>query len=195
MCIARERKPHASNGRLQAALRRFGRNRDGAAAIEFAMLAMPFMLLVFAILETCLSFAAQQVLSNAMDDVAREVRTGQIRTINQAELKEAFCEKIDVIVTSGCPGLEVDLRSYTSFRLAAADSYAVRNGDIFIERGGALLPLAASPGSALSINTMRVFYKWPVLTDIMRKYVANVGDSQTLLFATVTWQNEPYEEQ
>ena len=46
-------------------VRRFAGNRKGVVAIEFAALAIPFSLLVFAILESCISFAAQQVLSAA----------------------------------------------------------------------------------------------------------------------------------
>jgi Flp pilus assembly protein TadG len=49
------------------ALRRFVNNARGSIAIEFAALAIPFSLLVFAILESCISFAAQQVLSNVAD--------------------------------------------------------------------------------------------------------------------------------
>src|SRR5690606_22221945 len=84
---------------------RFARNADGAVAIEFAALIIPFCLLVFAILESCISFAAQQILSNATDDVARQFRTGQIR---QADLesdpflvRNRICGKLEMLVASG----------------------------------------------------------------------------------------------
>ena len=57
---------------------RFCRDRDGSTVIEFGMLALPFLLLLFAILETCISFAAQQLMANATDDVARQIRTGHV---------------------------------------------------------------------------------------------------------------------
>ncbi len=47
-------------------------------AIEFALIALPFFLLIFAIIEVSLSFTAQQVMSNAADDIARQLRTGEI---------------------------------------------------------------------------------------------------------------------
>jgi hypothetical protein len=53
--------------------------KEGSTAIEFTMLAIPFSMLVFAVLESCISFAAQQVMANAADDVARQFRTGQIK--------------------------------------------------------------------------------------------------------------------
>jgi hypothetical protein len=47
-------------------------------------------------------------------------------------------------------------------------------------------------GEAGSKNMLRVFYKWPVITDFMSKYISNMSDGTTLHFATMTWQNEPY---
>jgi Flp pilus assembly pilin Flp len=58
-------------------LRRFARKDDGAAAIEFAMVAAPFLALVFAILETAIVFFAGQVLETATADSARLIMTGQ----------------------------------------------------------------------------------------------------------------------
>ena len=54
--------------------KRFVRDRRGATALEFALLALPFALLVFAILESCISFAGQEVMANITDDVARQLR-------------------------------------------------------------------------------------------------------------------------
>ena len=39
-------------------LRAFIRSRDGTAAIEFALLAIPYFVIVFAILETFIAFTA-----------------------------------------------------------------------------------------------------------------------------------------
>jgi len=40
---------------------------------------------------------------------------------------------------------------------------------------------------------LRVFYKWPVMTDLMAKSMANLSGGRTLHFASVTWQNEPFD--
>ncbi len=175
-------------------LKDFIDNRDGVAAIEFAMLALPFFLLVFAILETCIAFAAQQVMSNAMDDVARSVRTGQERGLTEEKLKEEICNKLNVITTSCLDNLVVDLRAYPSFPEAAKGGYRVLDPNIVITGGGVETPPGSAPGGALTINTLRVFYKWPVMTDIMRKYMHNIEGNKTLLYATVTWQNEPFDD-
>ena len=53
---------------------------------------------------------------------------------------------------------------------------------------------AVDPGLSMTKNMLRVFYKWPVITDFMAKLVSNLKDGKTLHFATVTWQNEPFDD-
>jgi Flp pilus assembly protein TadG len=175
--------------RLLAAL---VKDRSGATVIEFAMLAIPFSLLVFAILESCISFAAQQLLINATDDVAREIRTGQLRTADIPDadaLKNIICQRIEIIVATGCPGLQVDLRKFDSFE-DAATVHIKLTADEKIDTAG----FGYDPGGPTTINMLRAFYAWPVITDFLRGAMSNLDDGKTLLFATATWQNEPFDE-
>ena len=66
---------------------------------------MPFAALVFAILESCISFAGQQVMSNITDDIARQLRTGQIRPadLDQTKLKKMICDELEIMVADGLP--------------------------------------------------------------------------------------------
>ncbi|RWP39059.1 MAG: pilus assembly protein [Mesorhizobium sp.] len=175
---------------------RFLGDRRGSTALEFAMLAVPFALLVFAILESCISFAGQEVMANITDDVARQLRTGQERQANVTEgtLKTMICSRLEIMVAKDCPGLEVDLRAYPSFAAAAQAGFKI-NQDGEIELTGTTpATFTASPGKAESINMLRVFYKWPVMTDFMAKSMANLKDGNTLHFASMTWKNEPFDD-
>lgn len=179
--------------RRRGFLRRFARDAKGSVAIEFTALALPFSMLVFAILESCISFAAQQMLSSVTDDVARQFRTGQIKIadVNADEdlVRNMICERMEVVVSNGCPGLAIDLRSYATFSEAAAarirftDDNDIDTTDFKVE-----------PGQSLSKNQLRVFYRWPVMTDFLRKSLSNLKDGKTLHYATVTWQNEPFDD-
>ena len=187
----RFRRTTAQRGRLRNPFVRFARDEDGAVAVEFVALAIPFSMLVFAILESCISFAGQQILVNATDDIARQLRTGQMKAadVTETSLKAAICDQLDIIVASGCPGLVVDLRQYATF----ADAAKVRvklTSDKDIDTAG----FQVKPGPSLSKNMLRVFYRWPVITDFMRKSMSNLKDGKTLHFATVTWQNEPFDD-
>ena len=53
------------------------RSRDGSAAVEFALVALPFCFMIFAILEVVLIFTLDSVLENAAINTGRLVRTGQ----------------------------------------------------------------------------------------------------------------------
>lgn len=169
----------------------FARDRRGATAIEFAMLAMPFSLLVFAILESCIAFASQQVMANVTDDIARQIRTGQIRSaqLNETSLKKLICDQLEIIVAKGCPGLVVDLRQYPSFAEAAKVKVKY-TADRDLDTAG----FDVKAGPSMSKNMLRVFYKWPVMTDFMSKLMSNMKDGKVLHFASVTWQNEPFDE-
>lgn len=172
-------------------LGRFRGNRKGSVAIEFTALIIPFSLLVFAILESCISFAAQQLMANAADDVARQFRTGQIKAAGMTEdkLEALICDRIEIVVSDGCPGLIVDLRQFDTF----AEAAELR---IEMTEGGDLdtSEFDVDPGKSMSKNVLRVFYRWPVMTDFLRKSMSNLPDGNTLHFATVTWQNEPFDD-
>jgi Flp pilus assembly protein TadG len=177
-------------GRWARLIARFVGDRRGHA-LEFVMLALPFSFLVFAILESCISFAGQQVMANITDDVARQIRTGQLRPadVTEAKLKTLICDRLEVIVATGCPGLYVDLREFPTFAAAAAIKIKLTAARDLDTTG-----FAVSPGPSMSKNMLRVFYKWPVMTDFMRKMMSNLADNKTLHFATVTWQNEPFDD-
>ena len=168
------------------------RDRSGSTAIEFALLALPFCALVFAILESCISFAGQQVMSNITDDVARQLRTGQIKAadVTETTLKTMICDKLEIIVAKGCPGLVVDLRQYATFADAGQGDASSSPPTSDIDTTG----FAVTPGLSMSKNMLRVFYKWPVMTDFMSNLMSNLKDGKTLHFATVTWQNEPFDD-
>jgi Flp pilus assembly protein TadG len=183
--------------RRRGILSRFARDRSGATAIEFAVLALPFAALVFAILESCISFAGQQVMSNVTDEIARRLRTGQIRAsdaeFTQVKLENMVCEQLEIMVAAGCPGLHVDLRSFDTFEQAAALKI-IYEGSSNETRTLASSNFTFDPGPSQSKNVLRVFYEWPVITDYMRAKMSNLAGGKTLHFATVTWQNEPFDD-
>ncbi|WP_054309088.1 TadE/TadG family type IV pilus assembly protein [Mesorhizobium sp. 1M-11] len=185
--------------RRRGFLGRFARDRRGSTAIEFAALAIPFALLVFAILESCLSFAGQEVLTNATDDIARQLRTGQLKVVTVDSLKQKICHELEILMANECTDrLKVDLRKYDSYVEAAGYSYKIANGEIVLMKGTSedQKQFVAEPGGAETINMLRVFYKWPVITDFLAKSMAGLdfkgSRNSTLHFATNTWFNEPY---
>ena len=68
-------------------------NREGSAAVEFALVAVPFCVMIFAILEVALIFTLDSVLENAAISTGRLVRTGQASAqgLTAAELRPRVC--------------------------------------------------------------------------------------------------------
>jgi len=181
----------ATGKRPRGIFGRFTRNAKGSVAIEFAALAIPFSMLVFAVIESSISFAAQQVLTNIADDVARKFRTGQERaaTLNADQLETDICRALEIVVTKDCPGLEIDLRRHDTFAQAAATKIKyTATGDLDTT------DFKIELGQSSSKNQLRLFYRWPVMTDFLRKSMSNLPNGNTLHYATVTWQNEPFED-
>ena len=193
--MSRDPKPEIGKGKAGRTSfpRRFLGDRRGSTAIEFSMLALPFALLVFAILESCISFAGQEVMTNITDDIARQLRTGQLRQTDVAgtKLRDMICSKLEIIVAANCPGLLVDLRAFPTFDDAAKAGFKISGADIVLT-GTTDTTFQVQTGLAETKNMLRVFYKWPVMTDFMASSMANIDGGKTLHFASVTWQNEPF---
>ncbi|MCD2177664.1 TadE/TadG family type IV pilus assembly protein [Rhizobium sp. C1] len=66
--------------RLRSASSAFRRNRQGAAAVEFALLVLPFFTIIFVILQISLMFFIETGLDGALIKSARKVRTGYATT-------------------------------------------------------------------------------------------------------------------
>lgn len=178
-----------ANRKPLGVMRRFARERRGAVAIEFGIMALPFIGLIFAILETSLSFSTQQLIANAADRISRDVRTGRLRAanLNGSGLHDMVCAQIALMAPDGCPDLEVDIQNYASFAAVPKRTPFTAGGDI--DDSG----FAIAPGGPSTINQMRIYYRWPVMTDFMRSYMSNLPGGKTLLAATTTWRNEPFD--
>jgi len=93
----------------------FGRNSSGASALEFAMVAGPFLLLVFGILAVGLVFAGNMTLENAIDQGARLIRTGEAQSqgFDAAKFKSEVCKYLTAPLS--CGDLKLDVRTFATF--------------------------------------------------------------------------------
>ena len=80
--------------------KRFRRDEDGATAVEFGLIALPFIALMMATIEIALVFFAGQALETAVDTASRLIRTGQAQQdgFNADDFKK---EAVRLTETSG----------------------------------------------------------------------------------------------
>ncbi len=170
-----------------AAGRRFIRQQDGATAVEFAMVAAPFLAMVFAIIETALVFFAGQALETAGADSARLIMTGQAQTqgYDQAKFKQAVCAKIYGLFDC-TNGLYVDVKNYTTFGAISTAKPIDSSGNLQTGTFG------YQPGGPGSIVVVRLMYQWPVYVSLLGLNLADSAGNKRLLMSTVAFRNEPY---
>ena len=168
-------------------LRHFARRQDGAAAVEFAMVAAPFLALVFAILETALVFFAGQTLETAAADSARLIMTGQAQTqgYDRAKFKQTVCAKIYALFDCN-GGLYVDVKNYPSF--ASVDVAKPIDSSGNVQTG----TFGYAPGGPGDIVVVRLMYQWPVYVSLLGLNLSDTAGSKRLLMSTVAFRNEPY---
>ncbi len=165
---------------------RFVKRQDGATTVEFAMVAVPFLALMFAIIETSLVFFAGQTLETAVADSARLVMTGQAQNgaFNQAKFKEEVCKRIHGLFNCAS-GMMIDVRTYNNF--------AAINNSLPVDANGNLINnFAYSPGGPGDIVVVRLMYQWPVFVPTLGLDVSNMAGNKRLLVATAAFRNEPY---
>jgi Flp pilus assembly protein TadG len=191
--------PAASPAPARNVLRRFGRNRRGSAAVEFALVAPVFFALLFAIIETAIMFFGSQVLETAAQDSARLIETGQAQTgqvlscqppdqttpvpCTQETFKKYVCSQIPVLFS--CDGVFVDVESYPTFTNVVINSQIDKNRN-FINN------MQYNPGGPGAIVVVRLFYQWPLFVTGLGYNTSNLAGSQRLLTATAAFKNEPY---
>ncbi len=167
-------------------VRRLFRKQDGAVAVEFGLVAAPFLALVFAIMETAIVFFAGQALETAVADSARLILTGQAQSqgFDQAAFKTAVCQKVYGLFNCAT-GIYVDVRTFTSFGNVTMNSPLDANGN-FVNN------TQYQPGGPSDIVVVRLFYQWPVYLSLLGFTMQNMSGGKRLLVATAAFRNEPY---
>lgn len=184
-------------------LGRFARNGRGATAVEFALVALPFVFLIFSILEIALIFLVNVTLENAVSTAAREIRTGQQQETgisgqtNVNAFRQSLCNNMSWL-SSQClaslsssgnqNGLVVDIRAPSSFASTTEPSPVV-NGQLNQYSDG---NNCFYSGSAGSIVVVRAFYPWMMFTPFLYNAFYHLSNGAIVLQAAEVFQNEPY---
>jgi Flp pilus assembly protein TadG len=174
---------------LPRLLRRFARRREGATVVEFAIVIVPFIAIMFAIIETALIFYAGQVLETATADSARLIMTGQAQKqgFTAGQFKTNLCARVHALFNCAS-GVSVDVRKFGSF---AAIAWTMPPYD---EEEGKLDTSAFQyqMGVQGDIIVVRAIYEWPTFVRQFGLDLATLPNGKHLLVATAAFRNEPY---
>tara|TARA_B100001179_G_C18395298_1_gene319254 strand:- start:38 stop:607 length:570 start_codon:yes stop_codon:yes gene_type:complete len=166
--------------------RRFRRDHSGANAIEFALVAAPFLVMLIGLFEVCMIFIATTTLEHGIAEASRRVRTGELQSTGASAetFKNLICDNTFGMLDCD-DKLKVDVRVFDNFGSAQGDD-PLKSGKIDDSK------LEFDAGEGSDIVLARVFYEWQILTPVIGKPLSNMGDGKRLLMASVAFRNEPF---
>ncbi len=174
--------------RLAQAACRLARAEDGAAAVEMALVALPFFMLLFGIIELAMIFLVSSSLENATAEAARTIRTGEMQTAGGASattFKTAICNNFGWLQSECSANLSVDVRTFTNFSSVTAPQ-PIANKTF---NPGAL---TFNPGGPSQIVVVRAYYQWPLIAPMVNTALEQLNGGKAVITSTATFRNEPY---
>ena len=166
--------------------RRFVTDKNGATAVEFALIAAPFFALLFAILEVALVFFGGALLDQAVEDVSRDIRTGEItnRNTTQQDFHDLICEGITLVMD--CNNLTIDVRPINDFAAFDFTVPLTAEGEL----DGASFTFDS--GDTEERVMVRAFYEWQLLGPRLINGMSNMSNNRIMMTSTTAFRNEPY---
>ncbi len=174
--------------RGRRAVRRMRRDaRKGSAALEFAIVAPVFFILLMGIVENGIIYFAGSTLQYATDHAARYVRTGQAQAagMSQAQFRTRICKDVSPMLACDS-NLQIDLQSFAGYTGASFGSPTDAGGNLNSNLNKYQI------GQACNVELIRVFYTWKVLTPGLSVFLTNITGGYHLITATAAFRNEPF---
>ena len=168
---------------------RFSRDVSGASALEFAIIAVPLLWLLFASLQVGLMYSANFTLEGAAAHGARFIRTGQAQNQNfdANDFKAEVCDHLNAMLS--CGKLMLDVRRFDSFSESELTEPLDANGNMKTN-------FSYDPGVGGDVVIVRAFYQWELPASLPSAIsVGNMNDNSRLLIATAAFRNEPFKDE
>lgn len=183
--------------RIGALVNRWRGDDRGVTAIEFALVAMPFVLLLFGIMSVCLFYFANFSIENAVWQAARAIRTGQLQqsqgayasAVTNADRKTAFkkamCDRAPTFLDCQSKAVVI-VQSNANFTGISEPSCA-SNGAMIEDAAAAF-----NPGAGSSVVLVTVCYPWEFGGKLPFFKMGNLNNGAFLMQASVAFRSEPF---
>lgn len=174
--------------RIARATQRLSMDRRGAVAMEFALISIPLAALMIAILQTSLTYFAQQNLEMAAEKSVRQLMTGEAQSagMTQAQFKTLVCSKIPTFMK--CANVMVDVQQATAFSDITTGAPTLT----YDSSGNVSNTWKYAPGTQGAINVVKVMYVWDVQKGPLGFDLSTMSSGKRLLIVTSVFKTEPY---
>jgi Flp pilus assembly protein TadG len=161
----------------------FATRQDGGPAVEFALVAPVFLVVIFATVQCAIIYFCNATLETVTEAAARQVLTNQANSFTPAQFKTAVCNQLPTFFN--CSGIMVGLQPATSSTSITTAAPAF-NTDGTLKNS---MPYQQpSPGQ---IGVLQVMYQWPVIGLPLGWNFANLGNGTYLMMSTQVFRVEP----
>jgi Flp pilus assembly protein TadG len=171
--------------------RRMIKSEDGAAAVEFALVAFPFFMVMGCICETGIMLFSEYSIQSGVQEAARQIKTGQAQNagMSASEFKAKICD-IAGIVISCQAHLNVYVRPAANFSTLATVMPSYQN--VGAKPDGTPNPVSYSCGGPSQAAAVIATYDWEFTMPFM-KFLGNFdGGKKRRLYGLAIFQNEPF---
>ena len=172
-------------------VRRMVKSESGAAAVEFALVAFPFFMVMGCICETGIMLFTEYSIQAGVQDAARQIRTGQAQnsSLSAANFKSKICEITGIVIDCESK-LTVYVRPAASFTALASVMPGYMN--VGAKPDGTPNPISYSCGSPEQAAGVLATYDWKFTMPFMT-FLGNFGGGHTRrLYGIAIFQNEPF---
>lgn len=163
---------------------RLRRDQRGTTAVEFGLVAAPFLVLVFGLLEIFILSLAQQMLETAAEQAGRLILTGNAQSLSQTQFQQKVCSSIPALLN--CNNIMVDVQVASNFSGANTSAPTIT----YNNNGTVSNQWQYNTGSPGQVVVMRLMYQWPVF-NLLNLQLSNLPTNSRLLMATAVFRNEP----
>lgn len=167
--------------------RRFKCDESGVTAVEFALVGLPFTILIVGLLELGLAFGAASLLEGGTSDAARMIRTGQVQDSGDPEVtfRDALCGHVDALIA--CDDIIYEVITLPNQEFTEAPNFPPSyDVDGNLNGGG------FDPGAENDVVLIRSFYRYPFVTLQLGTLMSPDGTNSMPMQTTRVIRNEPY---
>lgn len=165
---------------------RFPRARQGATAVEFALIAAPFLATLIAIFEVTIFVFAQMALQNAADQAARYFMTGQAQ--NNGWTAGDVVTKVCPAMLFNCTNVFLAVQEASSFAAANTSAPQMYNNGQALAQSD----YAWDPGTPGDVMVVQLVYAWPVVLGPLGFNLGNLPNGDIEMMGVSAFRVEPY---
>lgn len=186
--------------RLSAFLFGFRADRRGATAVEFALVVLPFLTILAAIIETAFTIWATQNLDFALQRAVRPILTGAFQTANAGQtdpatilgnLKSAMCGSGSgtAVTLFDCQNIKLDVYVSASFAAGATPTAFNPQTQNWASNAGTQYTCP----QAGSIVVVSAAVKFPVFFSFLKLNSQTFADGSRLMQSIAVFRTEPFQ--